>query len=62
MTDREVFHKYCDWMGIKKEYQIYNIAVTNTFSYKLFAMKIAMDELKQSIKDSISDIKKRLFK
>ena len=63
MTENEVFNSYCEKYGIDLVY-IPGVEywVTSTFSYKRFELHIATEELKQSIKNSISDIKKRLFK
>ena len=54
MTDKDVFKAYCKRQNINVSYWTeYKDILTSTYSYKLFKLQIAIDELKQSIKDTL---------
>ena len=53
MTDKEIFEKYCENSKANSYAWIFEEVIKKTLSYKLFKLRIAIDELKKSIKKAL---------
>jgi len=61
MTDKETFKAYCDYYNLDFDlWESFMPYLGTSFSYRRFELKIAIKELKQSIKDVITDIRLRV--